>query len=428
MKKKRGIKSKGLTLKNYFFLLFVEIGILAIVLFLFFNSFIFTGNAVNTIETGYKLEPGKTAEINAHGISASVKNTGDKIYFIPTKTQNGWNAFLNNLPAGANVISGNTTNPTALGNCVELIKNGKSRKKIDVVFVADGYVNDEEMKTFVSVLPKHIGIAEGSRGILSREPFLSNQKRFNFYYINKTNTLNCLSDAKEDVTECYLSTKSLVLENCPFHDEIIVLVNTTEHLGRAYTSYHILVSPANFVQAFGAISSEIITSHEFGHSFGGLKDEYISPFNISDLTFPNCDSYGCQKWCSGTPDLTEPPWEDCSLIFGESECISNADCSWFSLNNKCALNPYRRGDFSEGLTCSEGTSCIHNCHGTDGFRSSQNSVMGLLTEPLEFNAVSKTHIENIFMCCYPQTLDEYDAEICEQWNEENNGRYSNCIQ
>src|SRR3989344_3956650 len=211
MKKKRGIKSKGLTLKNYFFLLFIEIGLLAIALSLFFNSFIFTGNAVNTIETGYKLEPGKTAEI-------------------------------------------------------------------DVVFVADGYVNDEEMKTFVSVLPKHIGIAEGSRGILSREPFLSNQKRFNFYYINKTNTLNCLSDAKEDVTECYLSTKSLVLENCPFHDEIIVLVNTTEHLGRAYTSYHILVSPANFVQAFGAISSEVITSHEFGHSFGGLKDEYISPF------------------------------------------------------------------------------------------------------------------------------------------------------
>ena len=53
--------------------------------------------AINTVETGYKLAPGETKKIDAHGTCMRVINNSNnpdfdtlKTFFIPTKTSNEW--------------------------------------------------------------------------------------------------------------------------------------------------------------------------------------------------------------------------------------------------------------------------------------------------------------------------------------------------
>ena len=76
---------------------------------LFFTFFIFLVafslvKALDTTETGYRLDPGETLNLNIHDISRSVTNTGSNTYFIPTLTTGEWSSFVTNSPSDITVV------------------------------------------------------------------------------------------------------------------------------------------------------------------------------------------------------------------------------------------------------------------------------------------------------------------------------------
>ncbi len=91
--------------------------------------------------------------------------------------------------------------------------------------------------------------------------------------------------------------------------------------------------------------------------------------------------------------------------------------------SKCDL-PYETGvDFGSG--CRSGTACYYQCGGVDGYRSSEESIMGF-SKISEFNAVSREHMQNVMDCVYPAGT-YYDSEKCSEWNRKNNDAWTESI-
>lgn|GEM_PF-5540349 len=61
--------------------------------------------AINTVATGYKITPGSSAAIDAHGVCNVVNNNSSSTYFVPTKTATEWSYFRSYLPSGVSLGS-----------------------------------------------------------------------------------------------------------------------------------------------------------------------------------------------------------------------------------------------------------------------------------------------------------------------------------
>ena len=155
---------------------------------------------------------------------------------------------------------------------------------IHIAFVAEGY-QASELQTYLDDCRKAI------RALFEHEPFKSLQDRFNIIALLSTSTDSGVSIPRKGIwkntvlgshfdtfyTERYLTTLHLkrlhdVLAGTPY-EHIIILTNTTTYGGGGiYNSY-------NLASAHGP-KYEPVVVHEFGHSFGGLGDEY--PYGDSD--------------------------------------------------------------------------------------------------------------------------------------------------
>ena len=133
-------------------------------------------------------------------------------------------------------------------------------------------------------------------------------------------------------------------------------------------------------------------AHEFGHSFGCLRDLYYTSrySETHPETYANLDQYACPKWCSGVPVIPRPNNQVCQTITSESEC-KNADvfpkCVWQSLGGFCeglgidyACNAYSRSFGGDESSCSaaysgiSGIQCEMNSRGLCLFKG--ESVYG----------------------------------------------------
>lgn len=159
-----------------------------------------------------------------------------------------------------------------------LIDNGDPAKKVDIVFLSEGYTIDEVIK-YKRDVQKYVN------QLFKYEPFKSNKNKFNIHVVVsiseesgtdipgdsiwKNTILN--SNFYTFGTERYLTTQDFktvrdVAALAPY-DQIYILTNTDKYGGGGiYNYYNLCVSdhqaaPAVFV-------------HEFGHGFGGLADEY----------------------------------------------------------------------------------------------------------------------------------------------------------
>jgi hypothetical protein len=177
-----------------------------------------------------------------------------------------------------------------------LEKSGDSKEKIDVAFVAEGYLPEEmnifeqDCKASVSALKAH-------------EPFKTMADRFNFIAVMapsrqqdvsiphnnvwKNTALNSNFDtfySNRYLTTLHLKKLHDVLAGLPY-EHIIILANTANYGGGGiYNSY--LMSAAHNSKCLPVVV------HEFGHSFAGLADEY----------------YYDDEYESAYPSDTEP-WE-----------------------------------------------------------------------------------------------------------------------
>ena len=151
-------------------------------------------------------------------------------------------------------------------------------KCIHIAFVAEGYTCDD-MDHYLADCQSAIG------SLFRHEPFKSMQDRFNIIAVKSVSEDSGTSEPSKGIwrntalgshfdtfySDRYLTTLHLkrlhdVLAGTPY-EHIIILVNT-EHYGGGgiYNSYNLSYT--------GGKHFLPVVVHEFGHSFGGLGDEY----------------------------------------------------------------------------------------------------------------------------------------------------------
>lgn len=178
---------------------------------------------------------------------------------------------------GACLVSPTTTS-TIPSTCNSIKFSGDSSKKLDIVFVGDKY---QDLATFDNDTQIH------TNELLSIEPFASNASRINVWRVDTLSDLGCYYNCSgiARLICCDNSKVTAAASQCP-NDEIIVLVNNPTYGG----------SGGSF-----AVASRLypaVTVHEFGHSFGGLYDEYLISTSAGGTPpkGPNCDSSICSSW------------------------------------------------------------------------------------------------------------------------------------
>lgn len=161
----------------------------------------------------------------------------------------------------------------------KFIDNGDPSKKIDVVFIPDGYTQNE-MEKFASDAQKFSGY------LTKYEPFKEYASSFNFWHVDapseesgtdipgnrvyKRTLLN--SSFYTFNSERYIMTydvKSVrdVAGEVPY-DVIVILANSSKYGGGAVYNYYSLFTADDPY-------AEMTMVHEFGHLFAGLADEYV---------------------------------------------------------------------------------------------------------------------------------------------------------
>lgn len=157
-------------------------------------------------------------------------------------------------------------------------KSGKPSECIDVAILPEGYTADE-MDVF------YADAAAAVESILSHEPFSKFRDRFNFIAVNLPSDDSGVSIPKQHIwkntalgshfdtfySDRYLTTLQLgrmhdLLAGIPY-EHIIILANTDNYGGGGIFNSYTLTA------AHHPTEPQVVV-HEFGHSFGGLADEY----------------------------------------------------------------------------------------------------------------------------------------------------------
>lgn len=160
-----------------------------------------------------------------------------------------------------------------------LHQGGSTKQCIDVVIVPEGYTADE-----MDLFYKDAGIAVNS--LLSHEPFKTMQDRFNILAVELASKDGAVSVPLQGLwtetalsshfstfySDRYLTTLRLrqlhdKLAGVPY-EHIIILANTDVYGGGGIFNSYTLTT------AHHAQFAPVVV-HEFGHSFGGLADEYF---------------------------------------------------------------------------------------------------------------------------------------------------------
>ena len=171
-----------------------------------------------------------------------------------------------------------------------LLQSGDVDKCIDVAILAEGYT-EKEMGTFY----KDAQIA--CESLFSHEPFKSMKNRFNIVAVASPSDDSGVSgprlgewkhtafnshfstvDSDRDLTTCRVKSIHDALAGIPY-EHIIILANTEEYGGGGiYNSYTLTTAHHPMFRP--------VVVHEFGHSFGGLADEYFYDNDVMTDTYP----------------------------------------------------------------------------------------------------------------------------------------------
>jgi len=162
----------------------------------------------------------------------------------------------------------------------EVLNSGDPSKKVDIVFIPEGYTEDE-MNLFKEDCQKF------AEYLFNSSPFKENEDKFNIWGIEAPSLESGTDIPKDDVwkktllnsnfytfeTERYLMTydnKTLrnVASNAPY-DQIYIIVNSDKYGGGAIFNHYSLCVNDN-------PNSEFVFVHEFGHGFASLADEYYT--------------------------------------------------------------------------------------------------------------------------------------------------------
>lgn len=192
-----------------------------------------------------------------------------------------------------------------------LLKSGSPENCIDVVIMAEGY-SSGDMQTFYSDAQK------ACDAIFSHSPFKENKNHFNVIAVASESTDSGVSIPRENVwkstavsshfdtfySDRYLTSSNVndihdLLAGIPY-EHIIILANTDTYGGGGIYNAFTLTTAHHS-------KFEPVVVHEFGHSFGGLADEYAYTDAPSPL-YP----YDVEPWEQNITTLVdfESKWSD----------------------------------------------------------------------------------------------------------------------
>jgi hypothetical protein len=182
-----------------------------------------------------------------------------------------------------------------------MLKSGSERDCIDVAILAEGYT-EAEMPLFYE------DARRACESLFSYEPFRSNKKRFNIVAVASPSEDSGVSVPRQNewkqtamhshfdtfYSDRYLTTSRIksihnLLAGIPY-EHIIILANTAVYGGGGiYNSYTLTTAHHPMFKP--------VVVHEFGHSFGGLADEYFYDNDVMTDTYP----LGVEPW---EPNIT----------------------------------------------------------------------------------------------------------------------------
>ena len=201
-----------------------------------------------------------------------------------------------------------------------LVQHGTSEQCIDIAILAEGYTA-QEMDLF------YADAQQTCKALFAHEPFRSMQERFNIVAVASPSAESGVSIPRKGIwkstaihshfdtfyADRYLTSKSTKsihnwLAGIPY-EHIIVLANTDTYGGGGiYNAFTLTSSRDDFFKP--------VVVHEFGHSFGGLADEYaysdepsalypyeLEPWEPNITTLVNFES----KWKDMLPEGTPVP-------------------------------------------------------------------------------------------------------------------------
>ena len=169
----------------------------------------------------------------------------------------------------------------------DVLNNGDPANKVDIVMIPEGYTTDE-MDLFKKDCEKFAGL------LFNTSPYKENKNKFNIRGVEAPSEESGTDIPADNIWEKtllntsfytldldrYLMTKDYktvcdVAANAPY-DQIYIIVNTEKYGGGSiYNYYSVCIRQSRY--------EEYIFTHEFGHGFAGLADEYYS----SSVTYEN---------------------------------------------------------------------------------------------------------------------------------------------
>lgn len=199
-----------------------------------------------------------------------------KTEFYSRDKQNSWNKkFEYVIDPSSYFISHEKKNRSS---SFKVVNNGESSKRVDIVFIPDGYTR-EEMTKFKKDCDRFAGY------ILGAAPYKENKEKINIWGIEAWSFDSGTDIPGDNIwkntavgttfytfdSERYLMTydnKALhdVAANAPY-DQIVIIVNTSKYGGGGiYNQYFTCAADNEY--------ANYISIHELGHTFAGLGDEY----------------------------------------------------------------------------------------------------------------------------------------------------------
>lgn len=204
-----------------------------------------------------------------------------------------------------------------------LLRSGAPEQCIDVAIVAEGYT-EAEMDVF------YRDASAATEALFAHEPFATYKKRFNVVAVGVPSRDSGVSIPKKNswketalhshfdtfYSDRYLTTLHLkqlhdVLAGIPY-EHIIILANTDNYGGGGIFNSYTLTTTHN-------PQFRPVVVHEFGHSFGGLADEYayddqyveyypkdVEPWEKNITTLKDFASKWKHLVAPGTPVPTKP--------------------------------------------------------------------------------------------------------------------------
>ena len=191
--------------------------------------------------------------------------------------------------------------PTPAYETLDILENGKPGHKVDIVVLAEGYLNSEQNK-FVE------DVKRVTSYLFEEEPFRSGKEKFNvravftpsvdqgtdvpgehIYRNTAYNSSFYTFDLPRYLTTTDMKSVYDAAAVVPY-DQIYVLVNTERYGGGGFYNFITVCTADN------ELTKEVFV-HEFGHSFAGLGDEYYT----STVAYEDFYNLEAEPW---EPNLT----------------------------------------------------------------------------------------------------------------------------